>query len=204
MSLNSCRCRRFSLSQSDGKNTKVWNMLRSVMTVLAAGLSVSPVNVLLVWLSEWRMCSVFQTLWLCLTSWDWTPELLHTEREKFQWEALCFLQNCILLNLTLINHSGEALMGWLDRCVGVKWDTHFLFRCCRALSRSEEWDQQKEHLASDECNYVSASNNCRSVWSSSCDALCLWLFTVKLCVDIFSWLDEQNAQGVCLCRQMRP
>ena len=138
-----------------------------------------------------------------VSDWDWTHELLYTQKENhfrgesFQGSSLFpWKLDPVKFNSNKL-HSREALMKLLDCCVGVKWDTHLLFRCCRALSHPEEWDNQKVHLAFDECNYVSASNASRSVWSSSYDTLCLRLYTVKLWIFLAARMNRTHKEFVC-------
>ncbi len=173
--------------------------------------SVSPVKMSSLFscrLSEWRrMCShVSGSLsvffeFLCLNSWAAAQrrqrEMNHCRgSSEFPWKLYPVKFNSNKL------HSREALI----KIIGLlRWrgaDAHFLLRCCRALSQSEEWDSHKVHLASDECNYVSASDACRSVCSAWCDALCLRLFTVKLWIFLADCVNR--TQAVCLGGQRRP
>ena len=119
---------------------------------------------------------------LRLNSWA----ALHSKRESFRGSSLFPWK----LDPVKFNSSNLATSR-------VKWDTHLLFRCCRALSHPEEWDNQKVHLAFDECNYVSASNASRSVWSSSYDTLCLRLYTVKLWIFLADRMNRTHKEFVC-------
>lgn len=161
-------------------------------------------NVILVFLSAVRVkknvLSCFRLSFgffeiLCLNSWAAAAqqrrrrEMNHCRgSSEFPWKLYPVKFNSNKL------HSRKALI----KIIGLlRWrgaDAHFLLRCCRALSQSEEWDSHKVHLASDECNYVSASDACRSVCSAWCDALCLRLFTVKL--NISGWWREQNTSSL--------